>query len=101
MSREEVRRLIGAPDSEYGSALKQPTITSALFVSFVIDARYERWAYGHRRLLKTNSEFPWIVLALDGLLGPENDDYVVYFSDDGLLMRTAHPNRTPKSSGTP
>ena len=91
MSKAEVEALLGEPNSVYGPG-------NSLLLNWLFDDTLEKWAYGHRRSLTTQASFPYIGVPLDGLLNPEAQDHVVYFSKDGMVVKTVYPYRVPEQS---
>ena len=93
MSRGQVESLLGTPANIYPSAqsAESDSILGSIFLSYVLDLWYEKWAYGRRRLLATCPQFPFVGPALDGFLKPEDDDYVVYFSAHGKVVKKVQP----------
>jgi hypothetical protein len=93
MSKDEVRELLGEPDSVYSAAKAQHA--AAVVGLLLLDATQERWAYGRRRTVDFCPQFPYIDLALDGLLSPEDSDRVIYFTADERVVKKQFPYRTP------
>lgn len=92
MSKREVESLLGTPDSIY--PVTQFRLTSpvdSLLEKVILDAFHEKWAYGRRRSIVLQKGFPYVGLAHDGLLAPEDGDYVVYFSGEGTVLKKRHP----------
>jgi hypothetical protein len=98
MSKDEVRQLLGEPDNIYSAATNSEpnaTITDAIvdwaLVNWYFDASYEKWAYGNRRLLSFEPSFPYLALPFDGFMCPEKRDHVVYFTNDGKVLKSKYP----------
>ena len=87
MSKDEVTRLLGEPNDVYRA-------NQGWFFSF----QHETWAWRPKRTLKYQSNFPYFAPAfLEGLFGPDSDDYVVTFTADGSVRSKAYPyhDRSP------
>jgi hypothetical protein len=69
-------------------------------MNLLFDYVQEKWAYGRRSLIVVQRSFPFIDLALDGLLVPEDADHVVYFSNDGRVLKTRYPYRVVNPVGS-
>jgi hypothetical protein len=94
MSKDEVRQLLGEPDQSYSPGSVQSDSLIASFIgNWLLDTSYERWAYGERRLFAFGPTFPYVNLAWDGLIFPENQDHVVYFTSEGKVLKKKYPYR--------
>jgi len=95
MSKTQVQDLLGSPEEIYSSgAVQSNSLLDGLLVNSLLDSILERWAYGQRRLVTTSSAFPYVELVFDGVWGPEDDDYVIYFSPAGKVVRKVYPYRS-------
>ena len=92
MSKAEVQALLGTPADDYPAGAPQSgSILGNILGDMILDSFSEKWAYGRRRLIAFQPQFPFVGLAFDGLLMPEDEDYVVYFSAQGKVLKKAHP----------
>jgi hypothetical protein len=99
MSKDEVRQVLGAPDTIYAPvAFQADTPGGTIFLSLLVGSPQERWAYGHRRLLAPQPTFPYFGLAFDGFLEPEDDDHVIYFFNDSSVSKKRCPYRGPEAA---
>jgi hypothetical protein len=98
MSKAEVEALLGTPASVYpAQTIQSDSILGGLVGNLIFDSYLERWAYGRRRGLTFERGFPFVRLALDGFLVPEDEDYVLYFSPIGKVVKNVHPYRNRKN----
>jgi hypothetical protein len=96
MSKDEVRWLVGDPDQIYAAQqLQADTKLRTIVANFLFDSTYERWAYGRRRFIASQPTFPYFSLAFDGFLGPDKQDHVIYFCDDGTVLKKRLPKAAP------
>jgi hypothetical protein len=95
MSQEEVRQLLGEPDNIYGAGTPAPSnsVVGNFVASLFFDFGHEKWAYGRRRLVAI--EPGYVGPAFDGLLVPEDGDYVIYFSQGGSVISKKYPYSGP------
>lgn len=92
MSKDEVRRILGAPNAIYpADSFKSDSVLGTIVANVLFGSTHERWAYGRRRLLAIEPTFPFVGPALDGFLEPKDEDHVIYFSNDGSVLRTKSP----------
>jgi hypothetical protein len=97
MSADEVRNLLGSPDDVYLAAQGQSgSIVGDLLGMWLFDSYLEKWAYGRRTLADRApilSEIDFFRSEVDtgSMLAPKDNDYVIYFSADGKVVRKVHP----------
>ena len=92
MSKGEVKSLLGEPDDIYSAGSGQSnSLFGTMFDNWLFDSFLEKWAYGNRRTFDFQRQFPYIVFAMDGLMTPEANDYVIYFSKDGKVVKKKYP----------
>ena len=98
MSKAEVEEILGSPVNVYPAQMIQSnSIIERLVGNVVFDSYLEKWAYGRRRSLRFEAEFPYVGIALDGFLAPEPEDYVLYFSSRAEVAKKVHPYRNRKN----
>jgi hypothetical protein len=93
MSKDEVRQLLGEPDTIYAAGTPSNSLIETVFTNFLFDSTFEKWAYGRRRLIAVAPTFPYIGPALDGFIAPEVDDHVIYFTGGGTVLSREYPYR--------
>jgi hypothetical protein len=94
MSKSEVESVLGTPANVYCAAsLQTGSFVESLVTGWLFDSFLEKWAYGRRGLFEIQRAFPFISPAFDGFLAPEDDDYVLYFSAEGRVVKKVHPYR--------
>lgn len=97
MSQEAVKELLGSPDIIYvrqdvDAKDKVGTIVDIIF----LDSALEKWAYGRRWLFEFHAQFPFVKRVREGLLKPEPDDHVIYFSPSGRVVKKVYPYGSAK-----
>jgi hypothetical protein len=90
MSQEEVRSLLGAPDSTYERASDIVRDEAFKFILWH-DNYHDRWAYGPRPVFSIKRRFPYVGPPYRPILQPMESDRVIYFSDDGFVTKTRFP----------
>jgi len=61
MSKDEVRQLLGEPDTIYvAGTTPSNSLIETVFTNFLFDSTFEKWAYGRRRLIAVAPTFPYI-----------------------------------------
>jgi len=82
-TRQEVERVVGAPTERYpkGAKFVDAIAKSSLLLRLFIPESPETWAYG--------GIFRW------RFLGPEEDDVLFEFDDQGRVSRVTIPEDTP------
>jgi hypothetical protein len=94
MSQDEVRQLLGEPVQSYSPGTAQSdSLIGGMIGNWLLDTSFEKWAYGERRLFGFGPTFPYVNLAWDGLIFPEDHDHVVYFTSDGKVLKKKYPYR--------
>jgi len=101
MSKADVEALLGTPQNVYPvQAVQSDSDLGTVVMGIIFESYVERWAYGRRRSLTLLREFPFVCPALDGFMMPEDEDYVLYFSPTGEVIKKVHPYHS-KKSGSP
>lgn len=99
MSKEEVRCVLGSPDNIYPvGSVQSNSLVGTVFLNFMFDRFLEKWAYGNRSMIDFQYQFPYLCPAWDGFMEPEANDYVIYFSNDGKVVKKKYPYRAKESS---
>ena len=95
MSKTEVELLLGSPQNVYfAHQVQSDSLIETLVENWLRDSFREKWAYGRRRKWGFQPQFPYLALTLEGFMGPEGDDYVIYFSAGGKVVKKTYPYRT-------
>ena len=97
MSREEVQDLVGHPYLVEHPVAPGPSDSLALSVmaTLVFDRNLEMLVYGDCRVLAPAATFPYVKLAPDLFSPfPQDTDYVVYFGQDGRVVRKRQPDES-------
>jgi|GEM_PF-4212927 len=95
MSKDQVEDILGNPNQIYpAGGVQSDSLVGTIVATWLLDSFHERWAYGHRRHLESSPTFPYVAVAMDGFMIPEDDDYVVYFSIDGKVIKKSRPSRS-------
>lgn len=100
MSRTEVVALLGKPLAVFQATPPQPATLDNWIIVAWLSHDLEEWAYGRRRLVAFEPTFPYVSLAFDRLFGPTPDDWVIYFSKDGRVVKRERPDAPAHSEAS-